>query len=285
MVERDRRGVGDWAHWTLPLDSIYEAARQWEAQLKGVDKPWLCWNMSPRWCVVQQKLVRSVGWTPVVGCDPRVPAPPIEPGAILIDFNKTFQFAEMRMHFVLEWAFLYAPRLAFWHSDLLVRQPVMQHLARAFESLKDGEMAAVKERRGLRYLFAKYSKRYWELAGCTTRGASRSQFEHGSSWWRDFAKHPSCTDPAERARRARYYYEFGVAILYWKNNYGGVVRELDQRPLDEGHCTGINRKGYVHLAADNNRVQKYLELDMNFDLDEVVKRLDIEQFAAPPLPA
>ena len=281
MATTDRRGTGDWDHWPFPMEKIYEAAGDWEQQLRGVEKPWLCWNMSPRWSLVQQNLVRSVGWTPVVGSDPRVERPPLATGSIYIDFNQRFQFGEMRFHFVIEWAFLFAPRLAFWHSDLLCRLPIMQQLVQTFESLQDGEMAAVKEERGWKERLKPRSKRYWELVGCTTRGASRSQFEKGSGWWRNFAHHPNCKDANERTKRETYFYEFGVGIMYWKQNYEGKVREIAQPPLDEGHCTGINRKNYVHLTQDKGRTQKYAELDLNFDIEEVVSRLEISQFLPP----
>src|SRR5438876_4443353 len=80
-------GTGNWKAYTLPLERIYAAAGMWRRQLEGVEKPWLCWNVSPRWSLVQQKLVREVGWTPVVGFDPRAGAPPLIAGALLIDFN------------------------------------------------------------------------------------------------------------------------------------------------------------------------------------------------------
>src|SRR5689334_20035557 len=58
-------GHGNWEHYKLPLDGIYAAAAEWKKALEGVEKPWLCWNVSPRWCVLQQRLVQEVGWTPV----------------------------------------------------------------------------------------------------------------------------------------------------------------------------------------------------------------------------
>jgi hypothetical protein len=282
-MDRKSPGTGNWAHWSLPLEAMFQEVSVWEQQLKGVEKPWLCWNISDRWCITQQNLVKSVGWTPLVGWDPRVGPPPLVDGAIAIDFNKNFKFEEMRPHFVFEWVFRFAPRMAFWHSDLLVRPEVMKHLAEVFESLKDGEMAAVNERLGLRDIIFDYrGKRYWELAACTTRGASKSQFDCGTGWWRNFSEHPNCP-PAEKKKRAKYSYEFGVAILYWKKHCGGIVKELDQKPLDEGHCTGINNKNYVHLTENKSRLKKYAELDLNFDLDEVAKRLGISQYVPAPV--
>ena len=219
-------GTGNWKAYRLPVDRIFDVATQWKTALTGVEQPWLCWNVSHRWSLLQQKLVRHVGWTPVVGFDPRIGPPPLISGAILIDFNADFQFPVMWPHFPLEFAFLFAPRLAFWHADLLCRFPVMDHLAAMFTSLQDGQMAAVLDRGGLRNSLNFKSHRYWELAGCTTAGASRDQFEKGSGWWRFMDHHPSCTDPRERARRRTYSYDSGVGILYWRNRYGGRVQDI-----------------------------------------------------------
>jgi hypothetical protein len=75
---RGHLGTGDWEAWGGSIEGIIQAAARWRQQLEGVNRPWLCWNVSPRWCVLQQRLVRSVGWTPVVGYDPRVGPPPVE---------------------------------------------------------------------------------------------------------------------------------------------------------------------------------------------------------------
>ena len=278
MQQSVRPGTGDWSVWPFPLHEIYAAAEDWKRLLQGVDKPWLCWNISPRWCVVQQNLVKSVGWTPVVGFDPRVGPPPLIDGAVLIDFNQRFGFDEMWMHFPLEWIFLYADRLAFWHSDLLCRPAVMERLAGTFERLVDGQISAVKERKGVRHLFSFRQRRYWELAGCTTREASRSQFQCGAGWWRRFDLHPNCRDAAERARRAKYYYDHGVSIMYWKRHYGGSVVELDPRVLEEGHCTAIGNKKWIQVSAERTTSDKIAELDMNYNLDDVVRHLGIAEF-------
>ena len=281
MIAKQRPGSGDWSDWSLPLETVYSAAKEWEQQLQGVEKPWLCWNISPRWCLVQQNLVRSVGLTPVVGCDPRAAAPPLVDGAILIDFNEHFQFEEMWFHFPLEWTFLFAPRLAFWHSDLLCRYPVMLNLAETFNGLGDGEIAAVKQRTQWRDAFSLRTRRYWELAGCTTRAASRAQFEAGAGWWRNFALHPQCPDLNEKSKRGRYYYDHGVGVMYWKNHYKGIVRVIDASPLDEGHCTAIGNPRYVQMSAERTTSDKVVELDLNYNLQEVVTRLGISPFALP----
>ena len=259
------------------MERIYTAAEQWKRRLEGVDKPWLCWNVSPRWSLLQQKLVRHVGWTPVVGFDPRSGAPPVIPESILIDFNESFQFPVMWPHFPLEFMFLWAPRLAFWHADLLCRFTVLEELSATFASLADGTMAAVLDKGGLRNSLKFKSHRYWELCGCTTRGASADQFKNGAGWWRYWDQHINCTDPGERARRSSYSYDSGVAILYWKNNYKGTVVDISIKLVNEGHCSEITSKSYVE-GPDHRSPHRNLawELDQNYSLDEVAKRLGID---------
>jgi len=107
--------------------------------------------------------VKHVGWTPVLGFDPRIGPRPVEPGFVLIDFNANFGLPLMLPHFPLEFMFLWADRLAFWHSDLLCRLPVMEGLARRFEALEDGQTTAVLERGGRRNYFNFKRHRFWEL--------------------------------------------------------------------------------------------------------------------------
>ena len=269
-------GTGNWRVFDLGFDRILEAAERWHHAIEEISKPWLCWNVSSRWCLLQQRLVQQVGWTPVVGYDPRVGPPSLVTGAVLINFNEHFQLPVMWLHFPLEFAFLWAPRLAFWHADLLCRIPVMQHLAQVFESLRDGEMAAAMDHGGRRNLFRPRQQRFWELCGCTTRGASENQFYNGTGWWRWFAYHPKCTLPEERERRKKHSYDSGAGILYWKKKFNGTVRPIDINAVKEGHCSEIGNASYKnlpsHLTASRNLAG---ELDLNYSLDEVATRLGI----------
>jgi hypothetical protein len=268
-------GHGNWRHYNLPLETIYRAAAEWKEALAGVEKPWLCWNVSSRWCVLQQRLVQEAGWTPVVGFDPRAGAPPVLPGGVLIDFNRHFQFPVMFYMFPLEFAFLFAPRLAFWHADLLCRVERVKGLAGIYNSLPDGAMAAAFDTGGRRYLLSFKRHRFWELAGCTTAGASRDQFEKGAGWWRYFRCHPNCPDSAERALREAYHWDFGFGIMYWKRRYGGKVIKIASRPLQEGHCTSIGKKDYKRVSPEGDARNMYIELDLNYDIEEVAGRLGI----------
>jgi len=274
-----KAGTGDWNAFRLPLERIFEAAVDWKQRLGGIAKPWLCWNVSPRWSYLQQRLVVHAGWTPVVGFDPRAGAPPLVPEAVLIDFNASFQFPVMWPMFPLEFAFLFADRLAFWHADLLCRLPVLEKLAACFAALEDGEMTAVLDKGGLRNSLNFKSHRFWELCGCTTKRASADQFTNGAGWWRCFWSHPNCIDDAERARRQQYSWDSGVGILYWRDHYGGRVRPISVRLVKEGHCSEIGKRDYKaaanHLEATRDLTS---ELDMNYALDEVAARLGLADF-------
>ncbi len=273
-----RIGVGNWSAFHLDLGVIYSAAERWRSMLQGVARPWLCWNVDPEWCLVQQRLVSAFGWTPVIGGDPRAPKPVLLSNAILIDFNANFQLPTIYMHFPLEFAFLFVDRLAFWHSDLLVRAEKLRTIAEMFAGLGDGSMAAVEPRRTLLQTLKTKGRRYWELIGCTTKGASRSQFEHGCGWWMNFAAHPNCPDAWERQRRQRYYWDHGVGIHYWAKNYGGNVLTIRESEVAEGHCTRIGNKNYQRMAPDDATRLLPKELSVNFDLLQVCRALDLEDF-------
>ena len=280
--DASQRGKGNWAEFAHPLETIYEAAKEWESSLAGVERPWLCWNVSDRWCLLQQRLIQQIGWTPVVGFDPRCgPPQTVLPGSVVIDFNARFGFEIMFPHFPLEFAFLFTERLAFWHSDLLCRLDVMHKLKDIFNQLPDGSMAAVRDLGSRRHFYRFRHHRYWELVGCTTRGAGKSQFEHGSGWWRNFQFHPNCKDEKERRRRAKYYYDHGVNIMYWKRNYGGRVIEIPHKLVEEGHCTSINKRNYKWAQPNGQRNQP-AELDRNFDLEQVAAGLGIAHLLQMP---
>jgi hypothetical protein len=278
-VESIRYRVGN-GHWEafgqsgLKLPDLFEAAADWAKQLSGVELPWLCWNVRSDWCLIQQKLVSEVGWTPVVGFDPRVGKPPLVPGAIEIDFNRCLGLPSMWMHFPMELTFLISDRMAFWHSDLLVRRSKMQRLASMFATLKDGEMAAVHPGWSWREWLDPHKQRYFELIGCNTRGSSRSQFENGCGWWMDFWQHPS-TPTGQKELRSKYWYEHGIGIRYWKKHFGGKVKLVKSNYVDEGHCTRIGKPSYVPKSPVNYRLDLSLDLPHNYNLKDVCQKLDI----------
>lgn len=273
-----RMGSGNWNAWKAPVDELWEAAEDWRGSLGGVEYPWLCWNVSSEWSLLQQRLVAAVGWTPVVGWDPRVGPPPLVCGAVAVDFNHRFQFPVLKPHFVLEWVYRIAPRLAFWHSDLLCRLETLEQLAADFRALPDGTTAAVPDLGPLGGIFSPRRRRYWELIGCTTAGASEAQFTAGTGWWRHFGDHPMCTDPSERRLRSRYHYEFGVGIHYWKRRYGGRVVDIPLSLVAEGHCTSIGRPDYRRQTDKNALRNMSADLNCNFDLASEATRLGLGDF-------
>lgn len=274
-MDPSQRGKGNWADFSVPIASIFDAAAGWRRALDGIERPWLCWNVSDRWCALQQRLIQEVGWTPVVGFDPRCgPPKSVLPGSIVIDFNAPFGFDTMWPHFPLEFAFLFADCLAFWHADLLCRLDVMRKLKVIFEALPDGSMAAVRDIGGRRNLLRFRHHRYWELVGCTTKKASESQFQNGSGWWRNMKDHPSCKNVTERQRRAKYYYDSGVGVMYWKRRFRGSVIDIPEKLVAEGHCTSINKRNYRQVQPGGQR-NLSAEIDLNFDISEVAARLGI----------
>jgi hypothetical protein len=86
--------------------------------------------------------------------------------------------------------------------------------------------------------------------------------------------HPQCKDENERRRRARYYYDSGVGIMYWKRHYGGRVIDIPEKLVAVGHCTSINRKNYRQVIPGGAR-NLGAEIDLNFDIEEVAARLGI----------
>lgn len=273
-----RAGTGNWSAFHLPLDLVYEAASSWKQTLSGVENPWLCWNVDAEWCLFQQKLVQRVGWTPVVGSDPRVERPPLTSSAVFVDFNAMFKLPVMWMHFPLEFVFLFAKRLAFWHSDLLCRAPVMEKLAELFSRLEDGQMAAVLDRGGIRNLVRPQTHRYWELCGCTTQGASENQFHNGTGWWRHPKDHPKCTIASERALRQSWFWEHGTGIRYWVKHYRGHIVPIPATLVTEGHCSIVGKRDFKVVDSHRNsaRFAMWADLRANYSLRDVARKLHIE---------
>jgi hypothetical protein len=276
-------GGGNWRRFAQSgktLDDVYASAADWADALKGVAKPWLCWNVDPDWCLVQQRLAKSVGWTPVVGYDPRAAAPLLEPGAILIDFNKRLNLPTMWLHFPLEFAHLFSDRLAFWHADCLLRKEKMRKLADMFAALPDGSMAAVQPTEGIQLRLFQRRRRYWEVIGCTTRGASQDAFDKGCGWWMAFAYHPSNSE-SERLQRAKYYWDSGSGIRYWHKHCGGSIHLIPESYIAEGHFTGIGRTDYRRMSPKSFTRDLSKELSLNYDLVECCRKLGLDDLLGP----
>lgn len=262
----------------MPLDDVLAVAEGWGHHLRGVSKPWLCWHVDKDWSLVQQAMVVDVGWTPVVGGDPRAGRPPVHRQAVAIDFNHGLDLPAMSPMFVLEFIHMFADRLAFWHSDLLIRPEKMMVLASLFDDLCDGEMAAVISYGGWRNFLRYRGHRYWELVGCSTRGASSDQFHKGCGWWMNFAHHPNTpTNKSERERRQKYYWDHGVGIMYWSRRYRRRVVAIKQSFVDEGHCTRINKKNYQSNSPNNSKRNLSNDLSKNFDLKKVCSSLNLSK--------
>lgn len=262
----------------VTIEQVLESAKDWEGSIAGIEKPWLCWNVNSDWALVQQRLVESVGWTPVVGYDPRVGPPQLTSKAILIDFNKGLDFSVMYPHFPLEFAFAFAPRLAFWHSDLLLRPVKMERYASLFEQLEDGELAATQENIGILKSLNEKKLRYWELLGCVTRGASASNFENGCGWWLNFCRHPKCIDVEEQEKRRKYHWECGVGIHYWVKKYKKNIKIIPEKEINEGHFTRINNSSYTRSSPNNWQRDISKDLVNNFELVDACRSLGLESY-------
>jgi hypothetical protein len=262
-----RVGTGNWAAELPPLPAIFAAAKEWADALRGVARPWLCWCVDADWCLVQQRLALEVGWTPVVGSDTGAP-PPLLPGAIHVDFNRRLALPAMWMHFPLELVFLFADRLAFWHSDFLPDLDAMWELDRRFAAAEDGETHAVHLELGLRDRLAcwrrleRAPRRFYELVGVTTRGASRDQFERGCGWWRHIDRHPNFRGEAA----GPVYWEHGAGIYTWARRFHGAARRVDIAGLDRHHYSTLAKKDYRPMAGKADELK-------NYDLDRIIGAL------------
>lgn len=266
------------------LNQVFEAAREWRAELSDIKRPWLCWHVDNDWSLVQQKLVESIGWTPVVGFDPRVgPPKKVTAGAVLVDFNRNLGLPILYPHFVLEFAFLFCEKIAFWHSDLLLREEKLRAMAEMFEGLDDGYTCAIKPRRGVRSKLLRREARYWELIGCTTRSASADQFNKGCGWWMDFWAHPN--QKAPRYAKMDFYWDHGGGILFWEKVFKGKCLINHEKEFMEGHFTKIGNptyKGFREAGAQSDaRRSMGAEIKHNFDLGEACRSLGLEHFVEP----
>jgi hypothetical protein len=273
-------GTGNWRVFPktlLPL--VFDAAADWRADLEGVEKPWLCWCIEEDWCLVQQKLVAAAGWTPVVGTDGSVGVPRLIKEAVLVDFNRRLQLPTMWMHFPLEFAFCFSRRMAFWHSDVLPPVPLMCRIGNEFESITDGQFIGVRrEKVGIGQLVKRlikrkplFYRRWFEVIGCTTAGASASQFENGCGWWRYPQLHPNARDWVQSA----YPREHGVGIWFWEQHCKGQARELSIE-IDAYHYS-TNKQRYIRRRGSDGRIEdsKRAELQRSFSLDGIVKDLGL----------
>ena len=286
-----RAGIGTWARFPKDrIDEVHAAAVDWKEALAGIERPWLVWCTDEDWSLVQQQLVVAAGWTPVVGSDSTVERPRLVESAKFVEFNRHLQLPVMWMHFPLEWVHLFCDRLAFWHSDLLPPKSVMQRIAAEFETIGSDELIGVRDDPGLGRMVRRFwrgprrwsyinSRRWFELVGCTTAGACASQYRHGCGWWRLPQYHPNCSEPV---RRANPHSEHGNGIWYWEKYFGGKARELsvDVNPY---HYNDQRRMGSrpvddAQRGFDTTSVLfKASELQSNYDLNELVARLEFDQ--------
>lgn len=272
-----RTGKGHWNYFQLSLDEIKYSAEKWRQEVNGIDKLWLCWNVDPEWCLVQQKLVSNLGWTPLVGGDPRAKKPSLLKESIYIDFNQDFKLPMLHMLFPIEFSFLFAEKLAFWHSDLLVRESKLSKVNDIFNSINDGDMVVTEPSRSLRMKIMKQSNRYWELLACTTKAASQSQFDCGSGWFGHVHKHPN-SPSGEFKTKSKLYYDHGTGIKYWAKKHKPInsnIELIKEAYIEEGHCTRIRKPEYIAQSPNNSKRDLSKDLTANYDLKHECEKLDL----------
>lgn len=275
-------GIGNWEAFHGSPYSIHDVLRLaegWSRVTAGHDRLWLCWNVDPAWCLVQQALVLAVGWTPLVGFDPRVGPPPLLPGALSLDFNAGLGLPTLYPHFPLEFAFAFAPdKLAFWHSDLLVPLEPLRAYARRFEQMAPGQIIATREDISLLgRLRGKRLTRAWELLGCVSRQGSEHSFDAGCGWWMCFYLHPMLKGHEERRRRMQHYWDHGTGMLYWQQHAGGNLGLIAEREIKAGHFTRIGRRGsYKVFGHDDWRRHLAMELSANFQLEQACATVGLQ---------
>ena len=275
-------GTGNWRSFPKErLPELYDVAAGWKREFAGIDKPWLCWCLDDDWSVLQQRLVKAVGWTPVVGTDGRVAQPTIIPGAVFLDFNREFRFPTMWMHFPLEFQFLFCPRLAFWHSDVLPPVNVMRDIASWFDRISDGQYMGVMNTPGFTQYFTRpfrgkpiNYKKWYEVLGCTTAGASRSQFDHGCGWWRNIQLHPNAKPEIIRRKPFR---EHGVGVWFWEKYCNGTVVELPMK-IEPYHYS-THKANYKRSRTVTRELLdgKHGELRRSFDLQQIALGLGLDE--------
>lgn len=279
-------GCGNWRAMLLtgyPLDRILDAAENWKTQVQGIEKPWLVWCAHPDWAVLQQKIVKAGGWTPIVGNDPRVSDVPVLPGSVYINFNKGLDLPLMYPHFPVELVFKWIDKLAFWHSDLLLTPKQIHRFARQFEKLEDGACIATRPGSSFHARLKQSLKgdkgRYWELLGCTTKGASQDQWNKGSGWWYNFHLHVNCPSDDEFNARKDWYFDHGTGVKYWHKKLGGKVHLIPEHLLERGHFSKIGKPDFIR-SMENGKFNsmRSMETDMarNFELVSAAKSMQLD---------
>jgi hypothetical protein len=254
-----RVGSGNWDAFPAErLPEVRRAAERWAEKLKDIEKPWLCWCVSNQWCVLQQRLVQYVGWTPVVGHDTNIENPVVLPGSIYVNFNEGLNLPRLLNLFVLEWVFLFTDRLAFWHTDFLLSKRDMIKAAKCFEDLRQGELAMPWGHTRLIMLFlARFrpisnSNRLFEVIGCTTREASLQQYKEGLGFWRHPEKHPNNTSLT--ADYPQWEHSIGVSLWARRHPEKHKLPAVDTRT---GHAHSQKVPGLRETTPKQELLEKH----------------------------
>ena len=260
---------------------IKDVIEDWKIQIGWIEKPWLVWSVDEDWAYVQQQLVESVGWIPIVGYDPRKGVPTkLTSNAILVDFNRVMKLPILYMHFPLDYIHEFLPRLAFWHSDLLVRPEKMTHVADVFANLSDNEIAMCNltkiKNPILRALTGNgLNLKLFELVGCINAKASLDIQSKGLSMWQGWYYHPLCPSEEEFKKRQKWHYDHGTGLLYWMKKYGGKVKIIQESYLDEGHFSRTSKDSFKVVSPNNEGRDTGVDLKVNYDVYALAEQMNI----------
>lgn len=192
------------------------------------------------------------------------------------------------MHFPLEFVYLFSDVLAFWHSDVLPPKDQMLQIAQDFDSIQPGEIIGVVDApsiprrirrflRGPRQLSYINATRWFEVIGCTTAQASKSQFDSGCGWWRYPQCHPNTS---EAVKQLNPHNEHGVGCWIWTKHFSGRGRSLSVN-IHPYHYND-QRNNPRGLEGDRSfdttsELFKAAELQDNYDLDALADSLGFDE--------
>jgi len=194
----------------------------------------------------------------VVGNDTNIESPVVLPGSVYVNFNEGLNLPRLLGPFVLEWIFLFADKLAFWHADFLLSKRDMIKAATCFEDLRQGEIAMPwSNMRPIMRSLARFrpinnSNRLFEVIGCNTREASRQQYAEGLGFWRGLEKHPNNTSFAADFP----HWEHSVGISLWIRRHPNQ-HKLPGVDIRTGHANSWNLAGLRETTPKQQLLEQH----------------------------
>lgn len=187
-----------------------------------------------------------------------------------MNFNEDLKLPRLLVYFVLEWIFLFADKLAFWHPDFLLSTKDMIKAANCFEDLQQGELAMPwSSSKPIMRFLARFrpinnSNRLFEVIGCNTRQASLQQYDEGLGFWRHAEKHPNNTTlPSDYP-----YWEHSVGVSLWARRHA-EKHHLARVDISTGHANSWK------LLALRETMPKQVLLEEHENIQDYAHKLAI----------